>query len=59
MTDVTTEWVVAKHVRFPYPWDTVVGRYPTEMDAQSALNGLLRNPQWFTNYWIEKRVSGG
>ncbi len=53
------EWCVTKHVRFPWPWDTVIGRYPTEMDAQSALNVILQHPQFFTTYAVEKRVRGG
>jgi hypothetical protein len=53
------EWVVVKHVRFPLPWDTVLGRYPTELDAINALNAIMIHPQWFTTYAVEKRVKGG
>ncbi len=57
--DEQVEWVVAKHVRFPYPWDTVIGRYPSEIDAMNALNALTANRQWFTTYSCERRVKGG
>ncbi len=59
MPDENVEWVIAKHVRFPIPWDTVIGRYPSEADAVAALNVIMRRPQWFTEYAVEKRVKGG
>jgi hypothetical protein len=54
-----TEWVVVKHVRFPLVEDDVLGRYPDEASATRALNDLLRNRQWFTEYAVEQRVKGG
>ncbi len=59
MADENVEWVLVKHVRFPLPWDTVVGRYPTEEDAINAFNGISYNRQWFTSYAVEKRIKGG
>ncbi len=59
MADDNVEWVVVKHVRFPLPWDTVLGRYPSELDAINAMNAIMINRQWFTTYAIEKRVKGG
>ncbi len=57
--DTEVEWVVAKHVRFPLPWDVVIGRYPSELDAQKALDAVRDHAQWFTTYSCEKRVKGG
>ncbi len=57
--DQQVEWCLVKHVRFPIPWDTVMGRYPSEIDAVNALNAVMLRPQWVTSYAVEKRVKGG
>lgn len=53
------DWCLVRHTRFPIPWDAVMGRYPTELDAQNALNAVLLHAQWFTTYSVERRVKGG
>lgn len=54
-----TEWVVVAHRRLPFASDTVIGRYMTQGDANSAYEHLLAHPQWFCTYSVERRVRGG
>jgi hypothetical protein len=54
--DDNTIWVVVAHKRLPFPSDVVIGRYPTEQDANAAFEHLVQNPQWFTTYSVERRL---
>lgn len=49
-------WCVVKHVRFPLSSDTIVGWYPSELDAIAAYNQMIIIRPMFTEYTIEHRI---